>query len=110
MSKIQDQARNLRYLASKNTDNKELSETLTEAAATIDTLLDVMSCRPYAKPPKREFDCMTETIDGLRESCGKEIGYFHYGSEISDSFRMLKIAHNEIRRLNNEIKELKKEQ
>lgn len=108
MSKIQEQASNLRYLAKKHENDKELAAELPKAAATIDTLFDVMSSRPYAKPPEREYDRMTEIINGLRESCGKKIGCLRYGTEIRDSFRMLEIAYEKIKELEKENQTLKR--
>ena len=108
MGMIQMQAVGLRNLAEKKPDDPELQNALRKAADTIDMLFDVLSARPYAKPPRHEYDRMEHTFEGLQAMFGGKLVLPRYGLEIRDTFNILEITAKRLLELDAENKELKR--
>lgn len=108
MGMIQMQAVGLRNLAEKKAGDPELQDELRKAADTIDLLFDVLAGRPYAKPPRHEYNRMEKTFGDLQDMFGGKLTLPRYGLEIRDTFNILEITAKRLLELDAENKNLKK--
>lgn len=107
MGMIQMQAVGLRNLAEKKEGDPGLQAELRKAADTIDLLFDVLSAKPYAKPPRHEYDRMEETFEDLQAAFGGKLVLPRYGLEIRDTFNILETVTKRLLELDAENKALR---